>query len=813
MRLVSKIALGVVMFFALAVLGAGLWSYRLLRQSFPQTRGEINLDSLKADVTVYRDADGVPHIFATNEDDLFFAAGYVTAQDRLWQMDFNRRVARGRLSEIFGPRTLDTDRFLLTLGCYRTAQEIVEKLAPQSRRILQAYANGVNAFIRQSRGHLPLEFRILGYTPEEWRIEDSLAFARIMAWNLCFAWRVDLVLGELVEKLGEAKARQVFPGYPEGAPTIVSEDLRGFSSLGEPLLAADAQIKSLMGLERTASGSNSWAISGSKALGGKPILANDPHLGYSLPPVWYESHLRGGDLDVAGLSLPGAPAIIIGHTPHHAWGLTNAMIDDADFYVEKIHPEDSTKALYANRWEPMRIWQEEVPVKGQQPARVTVRLTRHGPVISDFHPALKASKKAVSMRWTGHEVSDETMAFYLMARAKSWNEFTAALQWFRVPGQNVVYADRDGHIGYWCAGALPIRRNGEGVLPHRGWETNGDWIAFVPFDELPHAVDPPEGFIVTANNQIAGEDYPFYIGALWESPSRAERIREILNSREKFSAEDFQRLQMDDASPLARFVTNSVVKAVATDFTLPPEIRVLVDTLKQWNHHMDEKSAAAAVYNVFFVRFLHNLFADEMGDPLFRIYADLPNVSDRVVETLLRRGESSWFDDITTPDRVESLVDILRKSLVEAREELVRRLDRDPANWTWGDLHTVSFKHPLADAFPLKSTLQLRLGPYPIGGCATTINKQEYSYANPYASLAGPSTRQIVDFANPRRTYSVIPTGQSGQPFHRHFRDQVELWRKGQYRTVLMDSSEIAKACQEILTLKKGGVAHGAETH
>ncbi|MCH6560527.1 penicillin acylase family protein [candidate division KSB1 bacterium] len=471
MTKVWRIFLSISAFFLIIITTIAILSYRLLNKSLPKMAGSMALSILNQPVEVYRDEYGVPHIFAGNESDLFRAAGFVAAQDRLWQMDFSRRVANGQLSEIFGETTVEHDKFVRIWGFKRTAEKIVEILSPESLLALKSYAEGVNAFIESHSEQLPIEFSLLKYKPEKWKIEDSIAFVRLMGWKLSFSWYTDLVLQELVAKLGEKKTREVFPDFPKDGPFILPSSTRPFWTQTQNFINSGMQVQAFLGFGSTHLGSNSWVVAGEKSACGKPLLANDPHLELRAPSVWYEMHLSGGEINVAGVSFPGVPGIVIGHNEHIAWGLTNGMIDDVDFYLEKINPDSTSQYLNGSRWQDFETVTEEIRIKDAEPESLQIRFSRNGPIISEVHPMLENGDEAVSMRWVGHEPSDELLAYLKVQKSKSWDEFTEALRHYKVPAQNFVFAAANGDIGYYLAGGIPLRSRTNGVLPHEGWKS------------------------------------------------------------------------------------------------------------------------------------------------------------------------------------------------------------------------------------------------------------------------------------------------------------------------------------------------------
>ena len=797
----GRVVVGSIAFVLIVLLTIVLLSYHLLTKSLPKTNGTVFLDTLTAKVHVYRDDYGVPHILAENETDLFIAAGYVTAQDRLWQMDLNRRVALGKLSEIFGESTLESDKFIRTWGFNRIASAIANSLSTESRRALQAYADGINAFIESHRDRLPLEFSVLGYEPDPWRIEDSIAFTRLMAWRLSFSWYVDMVLHQLVQKLGERKAREVFPDFPRDAPLIITSRAKSVPASVEDFLNAGLSLREFLGIDGAQLGSNSWVVSGEQSVCGKPLLANDPHLELTTPSVWYEIHLASDSLNVAGVSLPGAPAVVIGHNDRIAWGLTNGMVDDVDFYFEKVNAADPEQYWSGTEWTEFEVMKEEILIKDARPVSLTISATRNGPVISKIHPVLKERAEVVSIRWVGSQPSDELAAFLKIQRAGNWTDFTTALRDWRVPAQNFLFASVDGDIGYYLGGAIPIRRNANGILPHQGWSVTGQWVDFVPFEKLPHLHNPPENRIVTANNKIVDDRYPYYITNLWEPPGRAARIHELLATKEKFEIEDFKAIQMDVTSLQAQRILPKLLSAVGSrlDANAGGDLRMLFDLIKDWDGKESEESVPAAIFHGFFIKLIENTFKDEMGDELYGSYVRLASVPSRVISALVEKGSSKWFDNVLTPE-VETGKDILVKSLQDAATSLREIAGENISDWAWGRVHQLTMSHSLGRRKPLDTLLNL--GPYPRSGSNVTVNNSQYRLNRPFDAFVGPSTRQLVDLCNITRSLSVITSGQSGQRMSDHYKDQTPLWLEGKYHPLIMDKNEIVETAKSHLVLQ-----------
>jgi penicillin amidase len=824
----KKIIIGIAVTLPVIVLAVVLFLRYELTKSFPQTTGVVSVEGLSSPVQIYRDRLGVPHVFAQDDEDLMFGVGYVHAQDRLWQMELSRRAGEGRLSEAFGARTLDFDRMFRTIGFQRLAQRLEKSLHPESHRLLVAYARGVNSFISNHKGKLPVEFDILGITPEPWTVEDCLIIVRLMAWELNMSWWIDLTLGDLANKLGDEKAKEIFPTYPENGPIILpAPPGKKYPFASTDLRRIDLAYREFLGIEGTGIGSNSWTIDGTKSITGKPLLANDPHLTLTAPSRWYEIHVSGAGFDVAGVSIPGVPGIVIGRNKHIAWGLTNGMIDDADFYIEKMDSLHPNQYFFNGDWHDLQVWQEEIPVRGRSPDTLTIRETHRGPIVSDIHsfPLFEYEMYKtdlekdfpLSFHWTGFEMSDEAQAILLINKAKNWEEFEKALRGFTVPGQNFVYADDHGNIGYWLAARVPVRKRQKLATPSRGWTNEYDWTGFIPFEKLPHVYNPSDHWIATANNKIVDDSYPYYLTNLWEPPSRIIRIRELLGEKGPLSVEDFESMQKDVVSPHARELVPYILHAFeapdSLDVSRPEgsptthggvspadeQVKTALTYLRNWDYAFRKEDVATSIFNVFFVKLLYNTYHDEMGNELFNNYLLLANVPYRVTSKLLRDSTSVWFDDVRTPER-ETRDDIIRKSFRDAIVELRNRLGEELKTWQWGRLHELTLEHILGRIPGMGSVFNI--GPFPTGGAGTTINSGEYNLTRPYKQLVGPSMRQVVDLSDSTSLLIIITSGESGQPLHPHYEDQTQLWLNGEYHRLSMDRSEIERSGWDLLTLQ-----------
>lgn len=753
---------------ALSGLFAG-GGYLYLSRSYPTDDGIVAVPDLSAPVQVYRDRWGVPHIYAQDTDDLFFAQGYVHAQDRLWQMEFQRRAGHGRLAEVLGEAALESDRFFRTLGTSRAAGRDWERLDEASRAALKAYAAGVNAFIESHRSRLPVEFALLAFEPEPWQPLDSLVWGKMVAWSQGFNWPTELLRAKLIAALGEARTAELAPPYSGDAPLILPPEATGYAALADATLPDLLWGPSLGG--KPGLGSNSWVVDGALTASGHPLLANDPHMPLGLPGLWYEVGLHGGDYDVAGFSLPGAPGVVIGHNAHIAWGLTNALADTQDLYLERLNPANPRQYEYQGQWLDVTLIREEIVVKGRpEPEVLEVRLTRHGPLLNDVVGGLETP---VALRWTGLDGSSLFQAVLRLNRAADWPSFRAALaDWTALP-QNLVYADVDGNIGYQLAGRVPIRAQGQGLVPVPGWTGEYEWLGDVPFEELPHALNPPSHYIVTANNKIVADDYAHFLSVEWAAPYRARRISDLLRADNRHTPESFRTIQADVYALPAETLMPYLL-------ALEPEgwlqERVFRDFLRRWDYRLPPESGAAAVFQAFYQRLVEATFADELGAELFREYLVYGDAHQQALAHILPNESNSWFDDVTTPGR-ETRDDVMRRALALAMDDIGRYHGDMHLTWHWGDMHRVTFIHqPLGESgFALLKRLVNR-GSYPIGGSPFTVNAETFDFTAPFDVVYGPACRQIVDLGDLDDSRFQVSTGQSGQPFHRHYADQVRPW-------------------------------------
>ncbi len=789
----------VAVFFLFAVLfaGAALY-YHFIHRPLPQTEGTVKLAGLSAPVKVFRDRWGVPHLFAETERDLLFAQGFVQAQDRMWQMEANRRLAAGRLSELLGEDALDLDRFLRTIGFLRAAEREYAAADLRSRGLLEAFADGINAYLKRHRGNLPLEFRVLGVDPEPWRPADSLAWGKFMAFMGGKNWQEEWVRIMLVSKLGEDRAADLLNRAGSAVPSAAI----GTSAVSwhNPRSKAPAWAPAVGG------GSNNWAVHGSRTATGAPLLANDMHLPLRVPSIWYEMHLTGGGLDVIGLSLPGVPLIVAGHNPHVAWGITFAYIDNQDLFVEHLDPEDPGRYRYRDKWLAAESITETIRVKERaKPVLHRVWETRHGPILNLVGEPIVGRRQAVAIRWTAHEPGNMTENLYLLNRAGSAAEFRSAASRWTEPAANFVFADTEGNIGYVLGARVPIRENGHGRGPFAGWRGENEWKGTVPSEKVPHFQNPENGIVATANNPIRIDGFDSYLSDDFAPGYRAARIKDVLANAGTVSESTFRDLQGD----LHCLPAGPFFDAVKDFKARSPAAKRLMELLLSWDRRLAAESAGGAVYMVLFHRLLENTFRDDLEELTEKFFGvglsplqplnRFSGHSRVILLSLMQEPGSHWFDDVRTPER-ETLGAVLEKSLKQTAAFLEQRLGTDSASWQWGRLHQVQMAHPLGSFKPLDRIFNI--GPFAGSGHFCTV-AQSSAMPGMDFSLNGwaVSNRHIFDPADWDRSRGSIVPGQSGMFGSRHYRDQVDLWKKVDHHPLYFSREMVEKEAKQVLNL------------
>ncbi len=834
---------------ALIAAGFVVWT---IQRSFPQLDGTVAVENLAHDVTVARDELGIPTIVADSTHDLFFGQGYVHAQDRFWEMDFRRHVTSGRLSELFGASQLPTDEFLRTLGWRRVAEEEVAAMDEKYRGYYQAYADGVNAYLADHQGSAAsLEYAVLGlqnpdYEIEKWTPADSVAWLKAMAWDLRGNIEEETERALLAQTFTPEQIAELYPEYPYTTnPVIVPKITTGldravtaetagadataptvgtasvtWSEVGSVVEAASA----LLGDVGEGIGSNSWVVSGELTESGMPLLSNDPHLGASLPSVWHQVGLRcrvvteACAFDVSGFSFSGVPGVIIGHNANIAWGFTNLTADVTDLYLEKVQGD---KYWRDGELVPLEIRTETFHVAGGEDVTREVRSSVHGPIVSGLTDDFTAiagdpyvgstdaaapptgapnGEYAVALRWTALDAGSTASAVFALNTALNFDQFRAAAALFDVPAQNLVYADRQGDIGYQTPGRLPLRGAGDGTMPQPGWDSAYDWTGYIPFDELPVVYNPDEGYIVTANNAIVSEDYAHFLGSDWDYGWRAARITDLLQraiAKGKLTSDDMTRIQADSEFWMGKRLTG-----VYADVTLGDEkAQRALDLLTTWDAQNAADSPAAAYANVLW---------DELAQDLFSRRAEPAPITGQgrlflVVDTLLDEPDSPWWTNEQIG--VSGQSEMLARAAQDAYDRLVRLQGTNPDAWKWGDLHAITLTSGTfgeSGIAPIEALFNR--GPFPVGGGASAVDATGwYLGEDSFATATVPSMRMTVDLADLDASRWNHLTGTSGHAFHPNYTDQFEAWQQRRQTPWLFTLDKVLAGAQDTLTLTPAG--------
>ena len=781
MRRFFRIALGIVVVVALAVGGYILW----LRESLPTVEGSVAVAGLGAAVEIVRDREGIPHIFAGSAEDAYFGLGFAHAQDRLWQMEMNRRLGAGRLSELAGELTLGIDKFMRVLSVYRYAERSYAKLGPDSQRILDSYADGVNAFLETRNGPLPPEFALFGLLnavrgggsvePEPWRPADSLVWVKMMAWNLGGNWSREIQRARLATRLPESKVAEFFAPYPDDAPRGMAEMVAYYRDLPLDRMAALAPA-----LWTEGNGSNSWVVAGERTATGKPLLANDPHLGLTAPAIWYFAHLNAPGLNVIGATLPGVPAIVLGRNDDIAWGFSNTGSDVQDLFIERY--SDGDRASYDTPVGPREftVRTEVIEIAGEKAVEIEVRASRHGPIISDVFPhAAEAVTEGhvLAFAWTALREDDRTLqAGHKIATARNWNDFVTALGDFHAPQQNMVYADVHGNIGMFAPGLVPVRKKGNQVMgrvPVPGWDATYDWQGFIPYDALPQVFNPPSGVIFNANNKVVEDDYPYFLTFGWEPPYRARRISELLAERPKHSVESFKALQTDTVSVMAR----DLLPLLLAPEPASERAARAREMLASWDGTMAAQAPEPLIFSAWIRELTRLVYADELGA---RLFDDLWGLRAPFIYNVLTE-QAHWCESAATAG-TESCEGLIAEALERALADLDARYGSAPERWRWGDAHYALGSHRPFGRIPvLRRIFDIRL---PAPGGEYTVNRGSHNIKNdraPFADIHGPSLRAIYTLDDLERSLFIYSSGQSGNVLAANYDNLAERWRDGEY--------------------------------
>ncbi len=784
-----------------SLIGPVMGSYLLGqgRKRLAQVDGLIELPGMGASVEVLRDRWGVPHIYAGNLEDLFFVQGFVHGQDRFWQMELHRRLATGRMSELFGSEFLEIDRAARTVGFSRLAKSDLENLTESARLVLSAYTRGVNAYLECEEEHLPIELLLIHHKPQAWTEIDSIAFLRLVLWELSYGWYGEITRARVGEIVGSREAHAMDVPYPAGSPCTLPEGIevrmarapRGglFQEAGNPFI-------------KRGMGSNAWTLAGERTVTGKPFLCNDMHMPMMAPTIWYENHLSSGDFHVTGVSIPGIPLIVGGHNDSIAWGMTVAFTDCEDLFVEKFDPENPRRYWYRDEWQEAGLISETILVKGSKEPHVEqVMVTHHGPVVSDV---IDTGAERMALQSMVLQPGDMFDALFKLNAAQNWDEFKNSICKVKIAALNAVYADVHGNFGYWTTGTVPIRAKGDGLTPAPGYTGEYEWVGEVPFQDMPHALNPEKGWIVSANNRIIPEDYPYYLGSIWVNGYRARRLAEMIQSKPKLSPEDFSAMQMDVTSiPGMEFV-----QKLDGFESQDPDVKLALEQLRAWDGQLTPTTTGGTLYEVIANVLMEDLLRPKLGeeltlqvlglgfDPLFYPASEyIGHASSRLLR-LLDEQESWWFEDAGGRDAM------LEQSIRKAMNWLRKRLGPDVKDWQWGKIHRLGYNHAMCAMGPLGSAFSR--GPFPIGGDVDTPMQMAFSPADPYDSnMSTPSMRLIMDAGDWSRSLSLTPMGQSGQLGSTHYDDQIPLYLEGKYHPMLWSRQQVEAELEARLILTK----------
>lgn len=785
--------MAIVVVATLAVFGGYLW----LRTSLPSLDGDIRLAGLRDRAEVIYDANGIPHIRASTVEDAYFVLGFVHARDRLFQMDFVRRLGSGTLSEVIGERALPLDRMARTLGIQRSAERILAGLPRDAVAVLEAYRAGINAWLATRSGALPPEFVLLGYEPKPWSSADLLMRSRLTVASLVWNWKEEALRGALAARLSPAQFADLFPEEDGGVPPTVNEVWNN-SKDAENMFAAllDAVPREEW---KAAPASNAWAVGGGRTASGLPLLASDPHLRLDAPTLWYLAHMEAPGLSLTGATLPGTPVFVLGHNGAIAWAGTSTGSDVQDFFIERISKNNPDHYDTPEGSRPFEVRIETIAVKGQQPRELTVRETRHGPVVSDLAPGFvddMEHRRVIALSSTLLRDDDMTfLAFVRLNRARNWHDFRAAMKYLHSPQQNMTYADVEGNIGFLASGRVPIRRSGDGWIPWSGWTGERDWVGFVPFEELPSTLNPRSEIVVNANHRIVSRDFPWFLARRWSPHYRAARIHEHIEQETPRTLGTETALQHDEFSGAADAVVPLLLELVASD-RLDEKLKRALASIRHWDRRMSRDSAAPLIFTAWLGETNRGLYADELGE-FFEHFFDL---RPRTVVHMLK-NRRMWCDNVDTPGR-EDCRAIVNKALSRALDLLERMYGEDMENWQWGNAHQAIFGHIIFGRIPvLKSLADIRID---TGGGSFTVNRGRHTISDPdqpFASVHGSAYRAVYDLADLSKSLFSVGAGPSGNFLSWRYDNLTRSWRDGVYVRIAQTRVEAIRNALGVLTI------------
>lgn len=793
MKILKKLGWVLLALLGIFVLTAGIFWNSMQ----PDYEGDVKMASLSHETKVYYDAYGIPHIYALNEKDAFRVLGYVHAQDRLWQMELLRRVARGGLSELFGKDLISTDKFFLSLGIDDASAKTVSGLDTNSPMVIlsQAYLDGINQFIEE--GPTPIEFLLTGAEKKPFSLVDIYNSIGYMAFSFAMAHKTDPLLTNIKDKLGATYLKDLEIGSNPDTDWIKNYNRTGSDSILNNL-TSEVTI-ALKGLSLPLfEGSNSWVIAPEKTKNGKVLFANDPHIGFAQPSVWYEAHINTPSYEKYGYHLAGIPFPLLGHNYDVAYGLTMFENDDIDFYYEQTNPSNISEYKTENGWEAYGKVSKIVKVKDDKDSVFTFNRTRNGPVLNGIADQI-TGERPISMSWIYTQLENKVMdALYGIAHATDLEDFKSALPNIHAPGLNVMYGDAKGNVAWFASAKLykmPDSVSTKFILD--GTSHTQKPIKYLDFSENPQAINPPWGYVYSANNQpdsISGILYPGY----YLPENRAKRIEQLLEPRNDWDREGVEKMITDVTSSVNPSIIANFIKILDVKEIDSLQIHAL-DKLKGWKGGYPLESVEGTIFHRWEYFFLKNTFEDELGKDMFPQFL-ATHFSKRLVAPMSGKAESVWWDNSNTKDVVETQKDIVSTSFDQAITSLVLDFGNDMKDWSWSRVHTLEHEHPIGSVAALRSFLNV--GPFPVNGTREVINNMSFSYSDNgiYKVGSGPSTRRVIDFSDVENSTSIIPTGQSGNPFGPHYKDQAEMYLKGEFRKMLLNKDEIIKNSKSILT-------------
>ncbi len=764
--------------FFFVILGLSFWLYT--RLSLAKTRGSVVVNGLLDVVDVFRDEKGIPHIRANHDADVFFGLGYAHAQDRMWQLELQRRVCHGSLSQVFGPSSLQTDKLIRTLAFSDSARSVINNFSDEDLLYISSYVKGINAWISE-RHWLPIEFYVCGVRPSIWKNIDVVMWSKMMSWTLGSNWQSELLRSKLASVLGKKRACELLGGSDEH---ISEEFYQQNQVLMERLSNLAKSVNKDLSFGGVDVGSNNWVVSGSHTVTGKPILANDPHLGAMIPSAWYLANLQGDKVSVVGATLPGLPFVPIGHNDKIAWGMTNTYADCQDLLFQEVCADNPNQYICDDNPLDFKLVDEVIYVRGERPVRFTRRSTVNGPVVSDVVGS--DLEKVAVMRWTALDQNDTTLvSFRKINMAHDWSSFKEGLSAFISPSQNFVYADIDGNIGYHFAGRIPIRSNGEGDVPS-SIQTSKPWASYVPFDELPNQYNPSSGFIATANNDVTGKGYKYFISHEFAPDYRYKRIKqqfdELTEGDRRLTVDDVKAIQLDQVSLMAQQLQPYLIQI--RGYTMRE--RQALEYLKPWTGEMNALKVAPTLFNVWYTELLKETILSDLDQELREEYLGgrYPIFSVKLLLSYL--AENANDDGQLSAAFIDGL---LTKSFMAAIDFIESNLGQDMDTWQWGKLHQLHYAHSPFDRVSWLKVLFSRQ--VASGGDAYTVSVGGYSYSNAYIQYDHPSYRQIIDLSNWKGSCFMQSVGQSANVFSQHYDDLLYIQQKSGYAPMWFGSKVI----------------------